>query len=227
MQLVSPFCVKKCLILAVTLAVGSHLWCGLAAGESASSSAMSASSPGRIRSKQTAQEPRVAPHQRAGYLAEKASFLGTIYHAMGEPHFLRRGDLALIDVGANRDLKVGDHLTVFRFLPTVRHPPTDSVSGKPVRIMVDAIVPKVNDTTAMIRITLAFDEMEVGNRVERFGALQAEPRARLIERQSEAAERFRAASARIEKAEMQPRRRGDGHGRRNLLGTGLGQIGSR
>jgi hypothetical protein len=54
--------------------------------------------------------------------------------------------------------------------------------------MGDAIVTKVNDTTAMIRITLAFDEMEVGNRVERFGALppQAAPidtpaRAALLE----------------------------------------------
>jgi hypothetical protein len=133
-------------------------------------------------------ETSISLQQRAGYMAPKTAFLGTIYHAMGEPHFLRRGDLALIDVGANRGLNVGDQLTVFTFLPTVRHPHTNAIAGKPVRIMGDAIVTKVNDTTAMIRITLAFDEIEVGNRIERFGALppQAPPidapaRAALLE----------------------------------------------
>ena len=116
-------------------------------------------------------ETSISLQQRAGYIAQKTTFLGTIYHAMGEPHFLRRGDLAMIDVGANQDLKVGEHLTVFSFLPTVRHPHTHSIAGKPVRIMGDAVVTKVNETTAMIRITLAFDELEVGNRVERFGVL--------------------------------------------------------
>ncbi|MDH3598045.1 MAG: LysM peptidoglycan-binding domain-containing protein [Candidatus Tectomicrobia bacterium] len=133
-------------------------------------------------------ETSISLQQRAGYIAQETAFLGTIYHAMGEPHFLRRGDLALIDVGANGDLNVGDHLTVFSFLPKVRHPHTGSIAGKPIRIMGDAIVTKVNETNAMIRITLAFDEMEVGNRVERFGTLppQAAPidaptRAALLE----------------------------------------------
>jgi hypothetical protein len=176
MQLMSRFVIRSIPTSIVTLAMLAGCFLGMAQCEPVPIDPIAPA------------ETSVSLQQRAGYMAEKTTFLGTIYHAMGEPHFLRRGDLALIDVGANRDLKVGDHLTVFRFLPMARHPHTDAVTGKPVRIMGDAIVTKVNDTTAMIRITLAFDEMEVGNRVERFGALppQAAPidtpaRAALLE----------------------------------------------
>jgi len=159
MQLMSRFVVRSIPMSMVTLAMLIGFFFGMVQSEPAPTDPVAPA------------ESSISLQQRAGYIAQKGTFLGTIYHAMGEPHFLKRGDLALIDVGANRDLNVGDQLTVFTFLPTVRHPHTDTITGKPVRIMGDAIVTKVNDTTAMIRITLAFDEMEVGNRVERFGAL--------------------------------------------------------
>jgi hypothetical protein len=155
MQSISPFSVQKCLLLAATLAVGAPLWCGLAAATSASSGAMSVSSPGPVQSKQTAQEPPVALPQRAGYLAENATFLGTIYHAMGEPSFLRSGDLALIDVGSNHHLKAGEQLVVYRILDRVRHPHTSATAGHPIRMLGAATAIRVEDKIAMIRVTLA------------------------------------------------------------------------
>jgi quercetin dioxygenase-like cupin family protein len=173
MQLMSHFVVRSIRTSMVTLAMLAGFFLGMAQSEPTPTDPVASA------------ETSISLQQRAGYVAQTTTFLGTIYHAMGEPHFLRRGDLALIDVGANHDLKTGDHLTVFTFLPTVRHPHTDSIAGKPVRIMGDAIVTTVNETTAMIRITLAFDEMEVGNRVERFGALP--PQAAPIEAPARAA----------------------------------------
>ncbi len=110
-------------------------------------------------------------HQRAGYMAQETRFLGTIYHAMGEPFFLSADDMAMIDAGADADLHVGDRLTVFRFMSAVHNPRTNAFAGRPVRILGDAVVVRVNDTTAAIRITLEFGEIEVGDRVERFGVL--------------------------------------------------------
>jgi Flagellar assembly protein T, C-terminal domain len=77
----------------------------------------------------------------------------------------------LIDVGANRRLKVGEQLVVYRILDKVRHPHTNATTGNPIRMLGEAAVTRVDDKTAMIRVTLTFDEIEIGDRVERFGAL--------------------------------------------------------
>ncbi len=108
---------------------------------------------------------------RAGFIARDETFLGTIYHAMGEAHLLRTGDIALIDVGANEDLKAGDYLTVFGSYPVVHHAHTGEAVGRPVRALGNVVITRVEDTTAVVRIVEVFDEIAVGDRVERFGVL--------------------------------------------------------
>ena len=171
MQFISPFALKKYVCLAMILAMGSPLWCGFATGEPSSSDATTESNTKRLKSKHTHHEPQISLPQRAGYVAEQATFLGTIYHAMGEPSFLRTDDLALIDVGSDRHLKVDDRLVVYRILEKVRHPQTHETAGHPILMLGEATVTRVEDKTAMIRVTLAFDEIEIGDRVERSGAL--------------------------------------------------------
>lgn len=116
-------------------------------------------------------ESSTSSRERAGFIAKDETFLGTIYHSMGEAYLLRTGDIALIDVGANQELQVGDYLTVFGSYPVVRHVHTGALVGRPVRALGNVVVMRVEDATATIRITEVFDEIAVGDHVERFGVL--------------------------------------------------------
>ncbi len=112
---------------------------------------------------------------------------------MGESHLLRPGDIALIDVGATKDLKVGDYLTVFGSYPVVRHTRSGALVGRPVRALGNAVVIRVENTTGAIRIAEVFDEIAVGDRVERFGVLP--PDAPTVESSAQAAYTSEGASA--------------------------------
>ncbi len=90
---------------------------------------------------------------------------------MGEAYLLHTGDLALIDVGTNKKLQVGEHLTIFSASPVLRHTQTGVLLGRPIRMLGLATVDHVEDTTATVRITEVFDEIAVGDRVERYGVL--------------------------------------------------------
>jgi hypothetical protein len=116
----------------------------------------------------------VSLRERAGFIAQDERFLGTIYHAMGEAYLLHTGDLALIDIGADQDLHVGEYLTIFGTSPAVHHSQSGALLGRPVRMLGIATLVRVDETTAMIRITEVFDEILVGDRVERYGVLPPE-----------------------------------------------------
>jgi hypothetical protein len=90
---------------------------------------------------------------------------------MNEARLLSTGDLALIDIGADQDLRVGEYLTVFRIAPVVRHTQTGDLIGRPVRMLGIARLVRIEETTATIRIVEIFDEISVGDRVERYGVL--------------------------------------------------------
>ncbi|ETX05136.1 LysM peptidoglycan-binding domain-containing protein [Candidatus Entotheonella palauensis] len=124
--------------------------------------------------KQKRVEAAVSIRERGGFIARDETFLGTIYHAMGETYLLSIGDLALIDIGAEQYLKVGEYLTIFGTSPIVRHTQTGVLIGRPVRILGTAILVRVEETTATIRITRVFDEILIGDRVERYGVLPPE-----------------------------------------------------
>ncbi len=128
-----------------------------------------------LGSDQKPHEPSVSIRERAGFIAPDASFLGTIYHAMGEAYLLHTGDLALINIGAGKGLQVGDYLSVFGISPVIRHTQTGTLIGRPVRMLGVAKLVRVDDATAMIRITEVYDEILVGDRVERYGVLPPVP----------------------------------------------------
>ncbi len=128
--------------------------------------------------------PFVTIRERAGFIARDETFLGTIYHSMGEAYLLHTGDLALIDTGANQDLKVGEYLTIFGISPVIRHTQNGTLLGRPVRMLGYAILERIEDTTATIRITEVFDEILVGDRIERYGVLP--PEAPTVERSAQA-----------------------------------------
>jgi len=115
--------------------------------------------------------PFISIRERAGFIARNETFLGTIYHAMNEARLLSTGDLALIDIGADKDLRVGEYLTVFGTSPVVRHTKTGALIGRPVRMLGIATLMRVEATTSTIRIVEVFDEISVGDRVERYGVL--------------------------------------------------------
>lgn len=116
----------------------------------------------------------VSVRERAGFIAPAETFLGTIYHAVGEASLLHTGDLAFIDIGADKHLQVGEHLTIFGTSPVVRHTQTGAFIGHPVQMLGIATLVRVEDTTATIRITEVFDAITVGDRVERYGILPPE-----------------------------------------------------
>jgi hypothetical protein len=116
----------------------------------------------------------VSLRERSGFIAKDETYLGTIYHAMGEAYLLHAGDLALIDVGADQHLQVGDYLTIFGTSPVVHHTQSGAAIGRPVRMLGIATLVQVDATTAMIRITEVYDEILVGDRVERYGVLPPE-----------------------------------------------------
>jgi nucleoid-associated protein YgaU len=132
-----------------------------------------------LGNKQKPVRSSVSIRERAGFISRDETFLGTIYHAMGEAYLLHTGDLALIDIGADQDLQVGDYLTIFGTSPVVRHTQTGALIGRPVRILGIATLVRVEETTAMIRITEVFDEILVGDRVERYGVLP--PKVPMVE----------------------------------------------
>ncbi len=140
-------------------------------------------------------ENTVSIRERSGFIARDETFLGTIYHAMGEAYLLHTGDLALIDIGADQDLQVGEFLTVFGTSPVVRHTQTGALLGQPVRVLGTAELVQVEPTTAMIRITEVFDEILVGDRVERYGVLP--PAAPTIEPSAKAVMRPNAPGVEI------------------------------
>ncbi|WP_179131650.1 LysM peptidoglycan-binding domain-containing protein [Candidatus Entotheonella palauensis] len=124
--------------------------------------------------KQKQVDAAVSIRERGGFIARDETFLGTIYYAMGEAHLLHTGDLALIDIGSEKGLQVGEYLTIFGVSPMVRHTQTGALMGRPVRMLGTAILVQVEATTATIRITEVFDEILVGDRVERYGVLPPE-----------------------------------------------------
>ena len=124
-----------------------------------------------LRDPQEQQRSFASLRERAGFIARDKAFLGTIYHAMGEARLLQTGDLALIDIGADRELQVGEFLTIFSMSPVVRHTQTGALIGRPARMLGIATLVRVEESTAMIRITEVFDEILIGDRVERYGVL--------------------------------------------------------
>jgi len=160
--LIHPF-----LVVIISMVLVTHLsWSRLAYSDEAPVDSGHAWALGdkRVRSS-------VSLRERAGFIAQDETFLGTIYHAMGEAYLLHTGDLALIDVGADRDLQVGEYLTIFGTSPAVRHTQSGALIGLPVRMLGVATLVRVDESTAMIRITEVFNEILVGDRVERYGVL--------------------------------------------------------
>ena len=136
--------------------------------------------------------------EHAGYIARKKQYLGTIYHSVQDKRLLHHEDRALIDVGANHDLRVGDYLTVFNASPMLRHQHGKKNQhgkkdfGRPINIRGVAKVHEVNERTAMIEITEIYGPIEVGDHVERYGALP--PKAATMEPSANAFMRASAAS---------------------------------
>ena len=130
--------------------------------------------------------------ERAGYIAREKTYLGTIYHSVKDTRLLHAEDRALIDVGANHDLRVGDYLTIFSASPMLRHQHTKKDFGRPVNILGVAKVAQVDERTAMIEITEIYGAVQVGDHVERYGVLP--PKAPTVEPSANAVMRGGAAT---------------------------------
>lgn len=125
--------------------------------------------------------PTVNPSiaDKAGYITPQAHFLGTIFHSQEEPHNLTVGNHVVIDVGTEQQLQVGDRFTILRPTATVQHPVSEQNIGTLVTPLGTATAVHVRPSTAILRITRAFGEVEVGDRVQKKAPSQ--PRATSVE----------------------------------------------
>ncbi len=164
--------IRPSLVAVISLMLFTHLsWSRLAHSQEAP---IESEHSWALGEKQKRVGPFISIRERSGFIARDETFLGTIYHAMGEARLLHTSDLALIDIGANQELQVGEFLTIFGTSPVVRHTQTGALLGRPVRMLGVATVVRVEAATATIRITEVFDEILVGDRVERYGVLPPE-----------------------------------------------------
>jgi hypothetical protein len=108
--------------------------------------------------------------ESAGYVVPSPAFLAAIFHSLEERQNVAAGDRVVIDAGADRKVQVGDQLTIFRRATAVRHPLTDHPLGTAVVTLGSATVVSVQPTTAIVRITQAFDAIAVGDYVKAFAA---------------------------------------------------------
>jgi hypothetical protein len=106
--------------------------------------------------------------QSAGYLAPVTQVLGTIFHAVEERHSMAEGDHAVIDAGVDKNLHMGDRVTIIRASTARRHIMTQHTSDALTAILGTATVVSVQPATAVVRITQAFDTIELGDQVKAF-----------------------------------------------------------
>jgi hypothetical protein len=125
--------------------------------------------------------PTVNPSiaDKAGYITSDAHFLGTVFHTEEERHNLSTDDHVVIDVGTDQQLQVGDQFIILRPTATVQHPVSEQNIGTLVTPQGTATAVHVQSSTAILRITKAFSEVEVGDRVQKMAPSQ--PRVTSVE----------------------------------------------
>lgn len=125
--------------------------------------------------------PTVNPSiaDKAGYITPDAQFLGTVFHAEGERHNLTSGNHVVIDVGIDQQVQIGDQFTILRPTAAVQHPVSEQDIGTLVTPQGAATAVHVQSSTAILRITKAFSEVEVGDRVQKMAPSQ--PRVTSVE----------------------------------------------
>jgi len=106
--------------------------------------------------------------QSAGYLAPATQVLGSIFHTVEERPSMAEGDHAVIDAGIDKNLHTGDRMTIIRASTARRHTMTQHTSGTLTAILGTATVVSVQPATAVVRITQAFDTIELGDQVKAF-----------------------------------------------------------
>jgi LysM repeat protein len=116
--------------------------------------------------------PEVNPSiaDKAGYITPAAHFLGTIFHSQEEPENLSPGNHVVIDVGTDQQLQVGDQFTIWRPTATVQHPVSAQHIGTLVAPQGTATAVHVQASTAILRISQSFNEIEVGDRVQKISS---------------------------------------------------------
>lgn len=171
MQSISSFLTGQWGVLAAMLALLTSLGLGAAHSDSLGSAAPTSSVSLSLQDKTAALKLSSAMRQDAGYLAQDVPFLGTVIHSSGGSQLYSSGDRVVIDVGPDHDLQGGDRLTIFRNMSRVRDSYTGTGKDRPVSILGNATVVSTQASTAIIRITHAFDGIAFGDRVQKFGLL--------------------------------------------------------